>query len=252
MLAFVTAAFENEPAVDTGVSHALLQAVAAGDQPPTFRLHRTRRIVAFGRQDRAAPGYAAAVERAAAAGYLPVERLAGGRAAVFHEGTLAFSWATPSVEPRSEIVARFVDVSTMLATALGELGLDARVGEVPGEYCPGAYSVNIGGMVKVVGIGQRLVRGAAHVGGVIVVDGGRRIADVLVPVYAALDIEWDPETAGDLSDHIPNVTFGDVERAVIAVLGRRTELVPATLDPTIAAEGRRLAAGHVASPTRTA
>ena len=42
--------------------------------------------------------------------------------------------------------------------------------------------VNQGAM----GVGQRLVRGAAHVGGVVVVDQGDRIRDVLLPVYDAL------------------------------------------------------------------
>ena len=48
-------------------------------------------------RSRTAPraGFEAAVEAARAAGFEPVVRLAGGRAAVFHEGTLALAWATP-------------------------------------------------------------------------------------------------------------------------------------------------------------
>ena len=42
---------------------------------------------------------------------------------------------------------------------LGRLGVDARVGEVPGEYCPGAFSVNARGRIKLAGVGQRLISG---------------------------------------------------------------------------------------------
>ena len=55
------------------------------------------------------------------------------------------------------------------------LGVDARVGEIPGEYCPGAYSVNARGVKKLMGVGQRLVPSAAHVGGVVVVNGANRV-----------------------------------------------------------------------------
>ena len=54
--------------------------------------------------------------------------------------------------------------------ALQRLGVDARVGEVPREYCPGDYCVNARGQTKLAGIGQRLIKGAWHIGGVIVVD----------------------------------------------------------------------------------
>ena len=57
-----------------------------------------------------------------------------------------------------------------MRTALCSLGVDARIGEVAGEYCPGKYSVNARGATKIMGVGQRLARHAAHVGGVIVVN----------------------------------------------------------------------------------
>src|SRR5207244_3727585 len=79
----------------------------------------------------------------------------------------------------------------------------ARGGEGPGEYCPGEHSVNARGQVKVMGVGQRLVATAAHVGGVIVVSGAERIRQVLVPVYEALGLTWDPSTVGALADEVP-------------------------------------------------
>jgi lipoate-protein ligase A len=218
----------------------------------TFRIHPTERIVAFGRQDRVTVGYRASVDAARSAGYLPVERLAGGRAAVFHEDTLAFSWAIPDPDPRERIRQRFETISGLLAAAFADLGADARIGALPGEYCRGEYSVNIAGRSKVMGVGQRLVRGAAHIGGVVVVDGGLRIAEVLRPVYRALSLDWDPRTSGDLADHVPGVSAADVVGAALRRLGTVDDLVEAALPNWVVEEGRRLAPGHIAPTAQSA
>ena len=86
--------------------------------------------------------------------------------------------AVPDDEPRAGIHARFERTAGRLAAALARLGVDARVGEVAGEYCPGRYSVNARGAVKLAGIGQRVVGGGSHTGVVLVVEGERRINDV--------------------------------------------------------------------------
>src|ERR687898_1645308 len=89
----VRASFPDRPALGTAVSRAILLRVAKGELPPTIRLHRPGSVVAFGRQDVASPGYRSGVASARAAGFEASERLAGGRAALFHPGTLAFSHA---------------------------------------------------------------------------------------------------------------------------------------------------------------
>ena len=245
MIEVLNETHDDEPGLDTGISHALVRAVGEGRLPETFRIHSTGRIVAFGRQDRVSVGYPRATAAARAAGYLPIERLAGGRAAVFHEDTLAFSWAIPTPEPRQDVTERFRTVSTLMADAFADLGIDARVGELPGEYCPGAHSVHVGGVAKVMGVGQRLVRGAAHVGGVIVVDGGRRIAEVLVPVYRALGLTWEPRTSGDLRDFVPEVSAQSVTDAVVSRLATLKPAVRSTLPEWLVEEGRALAASHI-------
>jgi octanoyl-[GcvH]:protein N-octanoyltransferase len=109
--------------------------------------------------------------------------------------------------------------------------VDARVGEVPGEYCPGAYSVNARGQTKLAGIGQRMIRGGAHMGGVVVASGGSEVARVLVPVYRALELDWDPATSGSVADELGrDVDVGELEEALIAELAKRYELVDAELD----------------------
>jgi lipoate-protein ligase A len=230
---------------DVAISHSILSAVASGDLDATLRLHVPGAMVAFGRSDRVTPGYAAAVRAARAHGFEAVERLAGGRAAVFHESTIAFSLALPHAEPKTGIQSRFELVSGLMAAAFEALGIDARIGEVPGEYCPGAWSVNVGGKVKVMGVGQRLVRGAAHIGGVVVVDEGDRIRDVLIPVYRALGLDWDPRTAGSLADRSPGITVKLVMDSIEAQFRGRFEVLEGRLPPAILAEADALVADHL-------
>jgi octanoyl-[GcvH]:protein N-octanoyltransferase len=118
---------------------------------------------------------------------------------------------------------------------------------VPGEYCPGGYSVNARAAVKLAGIGQRIIAGASHLGGVIVVGDASRVRDVLVPVYEALGLAWDPSTAGAVEDELDgaaSLSWTAVRDALLAEYGREYELVEAELDPETIALARRLAAEH--------
>src|SRR5699024_6023938 len=71
----------------------------------------------------------------------------------------------------------------------------AAVGEIPGEYCAGEYSVhavlNSGRQIKLAGTAQRVVKGAWLFSTSLVVEDGRAIRDVLTDVYDALDIAFD-------------------------------------------------------------
>jgi octanoyl-[GcvH]:protein N-octanoyltransferase len=241
----VTHAFADRPAFDTAVSRAILERVARGELPDTVRLARPGPMVAFGKQDVSSPWFTEAVGAARAGGFDAVKRLAGGRAAVFHDRTVAFAWARATHDPWPGTHDRFREVSAVLERALQALGVDARVGEIPGEYCPGEYSVNARGRTKLVGIGQRIIRGASHIGGVIVVGGADRVRDVLVPVYDALGLDWDPATSGSVEDEIGAVAFEDVATAIRRELGPLEE---ATLDPETLALAERLAPEHEATP----
>ena len=240
-LRVIDASHAGQPDLGTAVSAALLRRVARRELEPTLRLHRTGPILAFGRLDKLRPGYRRAVAIALEHGYEPIERLAGGRAAVFHEGTISFSHATNERSASAGTRQRFTDAAATIAAALSSLGVDARVGEVAGEYCPGDYSVNAQGRTKLAGIGQRVIVGGAHVGGVVVVRGGGRIRSVLTPIYEALEMEWDPATAGSVASELgeddetrpataPDPLSERVIAAIRDVLARRYELVPAELD----------------------
>src|SRR5919201_2329251 len=218
-LRLIRHSFPDQPELSTAISRTILRRVAAGELPPTIRIHRPGNEVAFGRQDVASPGYQDAAEAARTAGFAAVERLAGGRAAVFHQGTIAIARAYADPQPPKRTYARFEEMAELIADALQGLGVDARVGEVPGEYCPGAYSVNARSATKLAGIGQRMIRGGAHMGGVVVAWGGREVARVLEPVYRALELDWDPSTSGSVAEEIGReVDPGELEEAVIAEL----------------------------------
>jgi lipoate-protein ligase A len=242
-------AYPDHPGLDTAISRALLVRTSDGEIPETIRLHSPGDVVAFGRQDVLAPGYLDAVEAARSHGFEAVERLTGGRAAVFHTGTIAFSWTLPDPSPIEGIRSRFQMISEVVAAALQRLGTDARVGEVPGEYCPGEFSVNIGGSLKVMGVGQRLARRAAHIGGVIVVENAGKVRNVLLAVYAALGLEWDPITAGAVADTLPGASVGRVTRALEVELGELRALEPAELDAATLELAASLVPDHL-SPTR--
>ena len=243
-LNIVRRAFPDRPAFGTAVSRAILIRVAAGELPPTFRVHCPGRVLAFSRRDRASHGYPEAADRARRGGFDPVLRLAGGRAAVFGDRTLACAWAVPDPRPSRRTTDRFQELADLLAGILRRLGVDARVGEIPGEYCPGAWSVNAGGRTKLAGIGQRLIAGGAHRGAVIVVGGSRQVREALVPVYEALDLEWDPTTAGSVADEVGDVTLATVEDAILNALADRYDLQEVGLDRTTLELAARLEPEH--------
>lgn len=243
-LHLIRRSFAERPALGTAVSEAILHRVAAGELGATLRLHRPPRELAFAKQDRAAPGFAAAVRAARAAGFEPVVRLAGGRAAVFHEGTLAIAWSRPDRRPVARVHERFREAAEIVAAALCGLGVDARIGEVPGEWCPGTWSVNAGGRVKLAGIGQRMIAGGAHIGAVVVAAGGDLVAEALGPVYRALGLDWDPQTCGSVAQELGGVGLDEVEASLLGELGARYELREAEIDAATLARAAELESRH--------
>jgi lipoate-protein ligase A len=228
-------------ALEISLSHAVMLRVASGDLPAALRLYRPGPTVAFGKLDTLRPGYGAAADAARRHGYEPVLRMPGGHAAAYHHQSLGLDVVYSVADPVPGTHDRFREVGEWLAGALAELGVDARVGEVPGEYCPGAYSVNARGKVKLIGTAQRLVRGAALLGAVIVVRDGAGVRDVLREVYERLEIGWDDATAGSVAEEVPGVSVHDVERVVLAAC---PDLEYGVLDQETVALARTLEEQH--------
>jgi octanoyl-[GcvH]:protein N-octanoyltransferase len=235
------------PALEAAVSHALLLGVAAGRLGPTLRVYRPAPTLAFGKLDALRPGYARAAAVAWERGFTPVLRAPGGHAAAYDEGTVGFDLVLPTETLFAGLQEVFGATSDALARELGALGVDARVGEVPGEYCRGDYTVNAGGRTKLAGTAQRAIRGASLLGGFVTVRGSARLRDVLVPVYEALDLDWDPATLGAVEDEAAGVGLDDVQRAVVAALAPG-DAAEAPIDDETLDAARRLEARHAIAP----
>lgn len=218
---------ERDPMLDIALGPALLSAVAAGGGPDRLRMYRPGPTLAFSGRDCATPGIAAAAAAAREAGFAPVRRGPGGRAAAYHRGALCLDHVAADPHGRTEIKGRFTGFGELLVDALRAVGADARLGPVPGEYCPGDFSINDGNGHKLVGTAQRLVRGGWLFGTVILVTDAEPVRSVLIDVYRALGLGWDPSTVGAVQDSAPGVTVADVRRAVLDAYGRLGELVPA-------------------------
>jgi octanoyl-[GcvH]:protein N-octanoyltransferase len=237
--------FPGEPILDTAISHAMLRSVAAGSVGDSLRLYVPENALLFSSLDARRPGYVRALGLAERAGFPSVIRLAGGQAAAFLDQSIAFAWASSDPDARLHIRRRFEDISGWIAASLRRLGLDARVGPLPGEYCPGEYSVNIGGRIKVMGVGQRVIRGGAHVGGVLTVAQTELLRDTLAPIYEALDIEFQAETAGGIADVDPSLGPADIIRAMAEVLEESGYLLePSRFDASIRHEAEALIPIH--------
>jgi len=238
---------------------ALLSAARSGNFGPALRIYRPRPTVAFGQRDARLPGFPAAAAACREQGFEPLVRKAGGRAAAYHGGCLILDHIEPEPNAVARSLARFAGFAELLAGALQDAGVPAGVGEIPGEYCPGEYSVHGGAgagtslgnsdgtgagardsagpgvgdsagaslgikPIKLVGTAQRVVSGAWLFSSVVVVQDAEPLRRVLTSVYAALGLDWDPATAGAAEDLLPGLTVDDAEAALLAGYRRYAQL----------------------------
>jgi lipoate-protein ligase A len=239
-----TNGFADRPAYAEALTHALLLQANDGELEEAVRVCVPGRLVSFGKLDAFAPGFAAAVAAAERAGFAAVHRVGGGRAAVFHEGTILFSHVVRDEDPRPAHARPLPPAGGRDARGAARARRRGRRASGPcrGEYCPGDYSLG-SGRTKLVGIAQRIVRHAACTQGVLVVTGGDLVRSVLEPVYEAMELDWDPETAGDLG----GVAIDDALAALRAAFEKRLPLEEATLDRATLARAQELEPAHDAS-----
>jgi lipoate-protein ligase A len=208
-------------AEDLDFALELLKRARSGQLGPSLRLYRPKPTVAFGQRDANLPGFGAAEEACRELGFEPLVRKAGGRAAAYHEGSLVIDHVEPHPDAIVRAKARFSEFGDLLAGALRSVGVHAAVGEIPGEYCPGEFSVHgedpdfPAHRIKLIGTAQRVVSGGWLFSSVIVVENSQPIRNVLTASYAALGLDWDPATAGAANDLLPHLDVKTVEDAVI-------------------------------------
>lgn len=236
----------KDPVLDAAITHALLQQVASGEKPPTARIFRPGPTMAFGRLDALNEAhYTAALAAARAHGYTPILRLGGGHAAGYDEGSVLIELIRPNTTIAEGIPERFASMTSLLMESLSTLGITARTGELPGEYCAGDWSVNAAG-VKLAGTAQRSIRGASLVTAMLIVENGTPLRAALTDIYSALNIPWRPATAAAARDIIPSLTTADAERILISTLAAHERLTATTLSDSTLTLAEHLRPAHAA------
>ncbi|MDY6818439.1 MAG: lipoate--protein ligase family protein [Halobacteriales archaeon] len=180
---------------DRELTAALAERAATEDERG-LRVWTPHKQIAFGRRDVRSDGYHQAREIAIEHGYEPVERSTGGRAVAYTGRTVGFVFVQPIDDIRHGLGDRYERATETAQRALWRLGVPAQRGEPEDAFCPGDHSLQWHG--KIVGIAQRVRRDVATVGGIVITDQHRAIAEVLTPIYDRLDIPFDPDSVGSI------------------------------------------------------
>lgn len=203
---------------------------------PLLRIYQPQPTVAFGQRDARLPGFDAAKRICRERGFTPVVRRAGGRAAAYHRGCLVIDHIEPDPDPIKGSQARFWFFGSLFAAALRSEGLETRVGPIPGEYCYGDHSVHAVDprqrdvRIKLIGTAQRQIATGWLFSSSIVVEGGAWVRRVLSEAYEAMNLEWDPLTAGAAEDLCPSATVSSIERAILTTYAQTWDLRRTVLD----------------------
>lgn len=211
----ITTAHPEHPELDMSFSGKLLSAVAQGETPESMRIFRPGRTVAFGRLDRMRPGFDDARRVAIAHGMTPVLRHAGGHAAAYDSDSLIIEVFRRHDQGLRGLESRFIEMADLLQRAFAQAGVSLVLGELPGEYCPGRYSLHLPGGPKVVGIAQRVLTDASLTTAVAVVDGGEALRTVIAAVYEALELPLEVNTVGAVTDQYPEASCELVQQTLI-------------------------------------
>lgn len=187
-------------------SAIMLEQVAQNPEfGPQVQVYAPLKTVAFSRRETFIPGYQKAASVARKLGYEPIIRTSGGRAVAYDETSLVFDLVLPEPAQRYGNDFIFHELGLTLVAALRAMKIDARLGEVPGEYCPGKYSINARGKVKLIGTSQRAAKGARLISGAVLLGNTQELRNVLTEVNRAMAFDWNPATVGSLHDEIGSV-----------------------------------------------
>ena len=196
-------------AEDQATSQALFERVSRGELDYALRIWTPLPALAMSRLDELRPGADLARETAALAGFEPVRRVSGGHAVVIGSGSFCVGFAEPATTFEGT-QARYERLTAALIDAFTAVGVTAEQGELDGEWCPGAWSIRSGG-VKLAGLAQRAIKGAAWAEAVIDLSPDPAVRAALADVYDALELPLDPRTLGSLSECAGrSIAFGEL------------------------------------------
>ena len=225
--------YTSTPTIETAISKIILDDASSKNSPEILRFFEPRNLVAFSPRDSGKSGFKNAVNITYENSFDPVLRLSGGKAALFHMGTIGFAWTIPDDNPKANVCERFEEISLRIKESLISIGIDAHVGEIDGEYCPGRYSVNARRKIKLMGVGQRIAKYASHIGGVINVSNSNVTRKILTKIYKELDYEWISSTAGSIEDEIGEITNSEIISILINKFSEYYSLEETTLGNNI-------------------
>ncbi|MEA2495987.1 MAG: octanoyl-[GcvH]:protein N-octanoyltransferase [Thermoleophilaceae bacterium] len=208
----------DSPQADQAISRDLLEQVARGRVNGALRIWAPVPALALSRLDELRPGADAARAAASQRGIDPTLRVSGGHAVVLGRGSLCIGFAEPatSFEGTQQRYERLV---AALIGAFAAVGVPSHQGELDGEWCPGTWSIRAGS-VKLAGLAQRAIKGAAWAEAVVALDHDDDARGLLAEVYAALDLPLELSTVGSVSEVAGRtVAFEEIAQPLVAALG---------------------------------
>jgi lipoate-protein ligase A len=173
--------------------------------------------LALSRLDELRPGADAAQAVAHDAGIETIRRVSGGHAVVLGPGSLCVGFAERA-QTFDGTQERYERLSNALIDAFAAVGVSAENGELDGEWCPGSWSVHAG-EVKLAGLAQRAIKGAAWTDAVVDLAPDRTQRSVLTHVYAALGLELDQRRVASVTEVAGrDVNFEELAQPLLAAL----------------------------------
>lgn len=183
---------------------------------------------------------------ARSAGFPAALRPQGGKLAAYHEGSVVIDHVLRVPNPHAGLRERFRHFAELHATVLRRLGAAVRISEVPGEYCPGEFSLNVGGSRKIAGSAQRVTKDGWLFSTVVQISDATRTRSLLRDAYAELGYPFDPDTVGAVEKFIPGLTADRVAEAMLAAYepeaAERVNELPGVLLDQVIQEARQLRA----------
>ena len=190
-----------------------------------IRIYRPTPTAAFSRRDSQHPGYEHARGAVIGLGFVPTVRPTAGHLAIYGNGSVILDVVSPHRDPRRDPLGRFATMARLLSGLLISLGVDARIGAVDGEYCPGRFSVNAAGQRKLVGLSQRMTANAYYLGAVIAVEPDKYALRATQQAYPLLDLDIDASTFGALAEEVDGISVDIFIDSLVAMLSCELPLV---------------------------
>lgn len=223
------------PANDIEVAPKLLRYSIEKSAGTFARIYRPQRTVALTSRDISTDGYNSALIQAEKLGFTPVVRSPGGRAVAYHEECLVFEVLSHDPNPHQLINERFEAIGEVFVESFDRLGISAKLGQVPREFCPGKYSV-ISQNVKLVGTAQRIALGGWLIGASVIVRNAAPVREVLNNVYRALELDMDPSTIGSLDEIDSAISVDDLTNSLITTLKEHFQIMDIELSMNFQSE----------------